>query len=34
MDLCDALNLLDTFSVMELNQNFLFMGKVTVAENL
>lgn len=34
MDLCDALNLLDIFSVMELNQNFLFMGKVTVAENL
>lgn len=34
MDLCDALNLLDIFSVMELNQNFLFMEKVTVAENL
>lgn len=33
MDLYDALNLLDIFSVMELNQNFLFMGKVTVAEN-
>lgn len=34
MDLCDALDLLDIFSVMELNQNFLFMGKDTVAENL